>query len=204
MTQGLFSKFLGLSNAEKLNMKTAQPSTEHERRLIELCLAPAQDALRDLHSDPQGLSSETAERRLHKFGPNELSHTKQLSFLADIFERCKSPLVIQLILIAAISAAIGELKSTVIVGMMILLSVGLSYVLDRRSNNAVEALGKRVQSRTHVLRDGKEQEIDLSEVVPGDIVLLSAGSIIPADIRLLAAKDFFVSQSALTGESMAV
>ncbi len=165
---------------------------------------PIQEALASLFSDPRGLTSEAAERRLHKFGPNELSHTKELSFLADIFERCKSPLVIQLFLIAAISAFIGEIKSTVIVGMMVLLSVGLSYVLDRRSNNAVEALGRRVQSRTLVLRDGKEQEINLSDIVPGDIVLLNAGSIIPADLRLLAAKDFFVSQSALTGESMAV
>ena len=87
---------------------------------------------------------------------------------------------------------------------MVLLSVGLSYVLDRRSSNAVESLGKRVQSRTLVLRDGKEKEIKLSDIVPGDIVVLHAGSIIPADLRLLAAKDFFVSQSALTGESMAV
>ena len=80
-----------------------------------------------------GLTSENADQRLHKFGPNELSHTKQLGFFADIFERCKSPLVIQLLLIAAISALIGEIKSTVIVGTMVLLSVGLSYILDRRS-----------------------------------------------------------------------
>jgi len=121
----------------------------------------------------RGLTSENAERRLHKFGANELAHTKELSFLADIFERCKSPLVIQLLLIAVISAFIGEIKSTVIVGMMVLLSVGLSYILDRRSTSAVEALGKRVQSRTMVLRDGKEQEINLSDIVPGDIVLLT-------------------------------
>ena len=87
---------------------------------------------------------------------------------------------------------------------MVLLSVGLSYILDRRSSRAVESLGKRVQSRTLVLRDGQETEIKISDVVPGDIVLLQAGSIVPADLRLLAAKDFFVSQSALTGESMAV
>ncbi|HUJ16517.1 MAG TPA: magnesium-translocating P-type ATPase [Nitrospirota bacterium] len=204
MIRGVFMKFFGKSAAEPHSLKTAQTATEHERRLVDLCSMPAQEALGALHADPQGLTSEAAERRLHKFGPNELSHTKQLSFLADIFERCKSPLVIQLLLIAAISGFIGEIKSTIIVGMMVLLSVGLSYVLDRRSNNTVEALGRRVQSRTRVLRDGKEHEINLSDIVPGDIVLLNAGSIIPADLRLLVAKDFFVSQSALTGESMAV
>ena len=88
---------------------------------------------------------------------------------------------------------------------MILLSVGLSYVLDRRSNKAVEALGKRVQSSSVVaLRDGKEVEIPISEIVPGDVVLLQAGSIIPADLRLITAKDFFMSQSVLTGESMPI
>ena len=87
---------------------------------------------------------------------------------------------------------------------MVFLSVGLSYILDRRASNTVDMLGRRVQSRTLLLRDGNEAELRISEVVPGDIVLLHAGSIVPADLRLLSAKDFFVSQSALTGESMAV
>ncbi|MCX8110402.1 MAG: magnesium-translocating P-type ATPase, partial [Syntrophorhabdaceae bacterium] len=113
-------------------------------------------------------------------------------------------LVIQLLVIAIISAIIGEMKSTWIVTSMILLSVGLSYVLDRRSHQAVEALGRRVQSRAFVIRDGVETEVKISEIVPGDIVLLQAGSVIPADIRIIWAKDFFVSESALTGESMPV
>jgi Mg2+-importing ATPase len=118
--------------------------------------------------------------------------------------RFRSPLVIQLLVIALVSAVIGELKSAVIVGAMILLSVGLSYILDRRSSRAVESLGKRVQSRAFTLRDGVETEVRISEIVPGDIVLLQAGSIVPADLRLITAKDFFVSESALTGESMPV
>ena len=204
MIKGFFSKFFRTSTAEPLTLKTAHTATEHERRLVELCSMPVQEALAELFSDPRGLTAEAAEQRLRKFGPNVLAHTKELGFLADIFERCKSPLVIQLLLIAAISAFIGEIKSTVVVGLMVVLSVGLSYILDRRSTDTVEALGRRVQSRTRRHADGKEQEIDLSDIVPGDIVLLNAGSIIPADLRLLVAKDFFVSQSALTGESMAV
>ncbi len=116
----------------------------------------------------------------------------------------ESPLVVQLLIIAAVSGVIGEFKSTAIVGAMVVLSVGLSYILDSRSGRVIESLGKRVESRTLVLRDGQEREIKISEVVPGDIVILHAGSIIPADLRLLAVKDFFVSQSALSGESMAV
>ena len=178
--------------------------SENERRLVSLCSQPAADALAALSTTPRGLTSEEAERRLTEVGPNELSRGKHLGFWADILQRCRSPLVVQLLIIAIVSGLIGQLESTAIVGAMILLSVGLSYVLDRRSGRAVESLGKRVQSRTLVLRDGQETEIRISEVVPGDVVILHSGSIIPADLRLLAVKDFFVSQSALSGESMAV
>ncbi|NMC74605.1 MAG: HAD-IC family P-type ATPase, partial [Geobacteraceae bacterium] len=182
----------------------SRPAGDHERRLARLCALHAPEALAELGAAYHGLSGEEAENRLDEYGPNEMPHAQRLGLWGDMLERCKSPLVIQLLLIAIVSGAIGELKSTVIVGAMILLSVGLSYILDRRSNQAVEALGRRVQSRTLVVREGAETEIRISEVVPGDIVLLHAGSIIPADLRLLAAKDFFVSESSLTGESMAV
>ncbi len=172
--------------------------------MVDLCSVPAGQALTALETGFKGLSSEEVDKRLDEYGPNELSHTRRLSFWADILQRCKSPLVVQLLLIATISGVIGEIKSAIIVSAMVFLSVGLSYILDRRSSNTVEMLGKRVQSRTLVLRDGGEAEVRISEVVPGDIVVLHAGSIVPADLRLLTAKDFFVSQSALTGESMAV
>ena len=181
-----------------------QAQAENERRLVAMCAVPVGETLAALRTGPRGLSAEEAERRLEEFGPNELARSKHLGFWADIFLRCRSPLVVQLLIIATVSGIIGDLESSGIVGAMILLSVGLSYVLDRRSGRAVEALGKRVQSRTLVVRDGQETETRISEVVPGDVVVLHAGSIIPADLRLLAVKDFFVSQSALSGESMAV
>jgi Mg2+-importing ATPase len=186
--------------------RPAVPGThaEDERRLVGLCIVPAAEALERLGSSLQGLTTEEADRRREEYGPNELSPSRHLGFWADIYHRCTSPLVVQLLIIAVVSGVIGEFKSTAIVGAMVVLSVGLSYVLDRRSGRAVESLGKRVQSRTLVLRDGQEQEIKISEIVPGDLVILHAGSIIPADLRLLQAKDFFVSESALTGESMAV
>ncbi len=204
MNKDFFKRLLRGSAAGSTNRKTSQIQTGNERRLIDLCAVPVQVAINTLASTLRGLTSEEAEHRLDEYGPNELSHGKRLGFWADIFHRCRSPLVIQLLIIALVSAFIGEVKSSLIVGAMVVLSVGLSYILDRRSSQAVESLGKRVQSRTLVLRDGKETEIKISDVVPGDVVLLQAGSIIPADLRLLAAKDFFVSQSVLTGESMAV
>ncbi len=180
----------------------AKVETQHEKELIEICSLSAAEALAKLETSPEGLSSKEAERRLEEFGPNELSRQKRRGFWAEMLERFKSPLVIQLLIIGAVSGAIGEVKSSLIVGAMVILSVGLSYVLDSKSKLAVEALGKRVQSRTYVLRDGRETELKMAGVVPGDIVFLQAGSIVPADMRLITAKDFFVGESALTGESM--
>jgi Mg2+-importing ATPase len=179
-------------------------SVPDETRLIEICDSPIERALAALESGTGGIGAEEADRRLAKFGPNELSRMRRLGFLPDILGRLKSPLVIQLLVIAAISALVGERRSAAVVGAMILLSVGLSYFLDRRSSKEVEALGKRVQSRSSVLRDGRESEVRMSEIVPGDLVLLRAGSIVPADSRIVSSKDFFVSESALTGESMPV
>jgi Mg2+-importing ATPase len=178
--------------------------SEHESRLIELCGVPAEQALQELKSGAQGLDAAQAETRLEEFGRNEIAHAQRQGFWGDIFRRCRSPLVIQLLVIAVLSGVIGNPVSTLIVSCMIVLSVGLSYILDSRSSRAVEALGKRVQSHAVVLRDGKETDVQLADVAPGDVVILQAGSVIPADLRLIAAKDFFVSQSVLTGESMPV
>lgn len=98
----------------------------------------------------------------------------------------------------------GDLSSVIVVGSMIFLSVFLAYFQERRSSKATEKLQELVEVMTVALRDGKETEIPISSIVPGDIIILAAGSIIPADTRVMHAKDFFVSQSALTGESMPV
>ena len=189
---------LGLSSVVK------KQQLEDEKRLIQACIMTPEEALTLLHANPNGLTEDEVEERRSEFGANELQRSKHLSFFADIFERLKSPLVIQLLVIAAVSFLMSQIPSAIVVCAMILLSVGTSYVLDHRSNQEVEALGKRVQSRVFVLRDGHEQEIKISDVVPGDIVLLHSGSIVPADLRLIFAKDFFLSESALTGESMPV
>ncbi|MCX5876369.1 MAG: magnesium-translocating P-type ATPase [Deltaproteobacteria bacterium] len=193
-----------LKGVPKTLPKDTRVVNHDERELIEICVLSQQEAPAKFGVTAQGLDSEEAARRLDEYGPNELAYAERLGFWADIFRRLRNPLNIQLFVIAGISGAIGELKSTFIVSAMIVLSIGLSYILDRRSGRAVETLGKRVQSRSIVLRDGQKAEVAISEIVPGDIVLLQAGSIVPADLRLLSAKDFFVSESALTGESMAV
>jgi P-type Mg2+ transporter len=200
MARSIFSKISPVVFTKEAHRP--HQASESERLLIEICGMDVQDSIKRLKSMIGGLSSTDAEERQEEFGRNELAHTKTIGIWTDIYNRCKSPLVVQLLLIAVISGIIGEIKSTFIVSAMVFLSVGLSFILDKKSSRAVEALGKRVQSRTLLLRDGKEIELPMSEVVPGDIVILQAGSIIPADLRLIYAKDFFVSQSVLSGESM--
>ena len=202
----MFRTIYNKLSASSIRQEAAAPHTrsDDEHFLLKLCAAPAEEALQAMESRAGGLDGREASKRAAKYGRNEISQASRPSFLQDILHRLSSPLVIQLLLIAAVSAAVGEITSTVIVGTMVLLSVGISYVLDRRSGNAVEALGKRVQSRAHVMRDGVETELPIADLVPGDIVQLQAGSVIPADLRLISAKDFFVNQASLTGENMPV
>jgi len=175
-----------------------------ERKLAEACLCTEDEAVVKLNSSKTGLSSEEAGERLEKYGFNLLAAAKSRSFIRDIYRRCKDPLVIQLLVICIVSFCMGDLRSAIVVGGMIALSVFLAYFQERRSGKAVDQLQKLIQTSAVVLREAAETEISLSQIVPGDIALLAAGDIIPADLRILSAKDFYVSQSALTGESMPV
>ena len=160
--------------------------------------------LSQLGGSPNGLTTAAAEEIRAKSGTNTVAVGGRHSVLLDLLHRCRNPLVVQLLIIAVVSYFMGDVRSTVVVGGMVFLSVFLSYFQEARSSRAVEKLQKLVRTTASVLRDGKEAEISLEDIVPGDIVILAAGSLIPADLRILAAKDFFVSQSALTGESMPV
>ncbi len=165
---------------------------------------PDLELFRQLDSSTNGLTSAAAAKALVEAGPNTVTVGPRHSVLVDLLYRCRNPLVIQLLIIATVTYVTGDLRSTVVVGGMVFLSVFLSYFQESRSSRAVEKLQKLVRTTVTVLRDGTEIEILLEEIVPGDVVVLAAGSLIPADIRILSAKDFFVTQSALTGESMPV
>ncbi len=151
-----------------------------------------------------GLTAGSADGIRTRIGANTVAVGGRHSVLLDLLHRCRNPLVVQLLIIAVVSYLMGDVRSTVVVGGMVFLSVFLSYFQEARSSRAVEKLQKLVRTTCTVLRDGREAEVSLEDIVPGDIVILAAGSLIPADLRILSAKDFFVSQSALTGESMPV
>jgi Mg2+-importing ATPase len=203
MSKNLFGKITPAS-LSKAKQAAAASVTNHEKRLLDVCCKAHQEALAFLNSREEGLAESEVEILRSEWGHNDLGQKKKQGFLSEIFLRCKNPLVIQLLVIAVISLATGNAASATIVGAMVLISVGLSYYQENKSGKAVEKLNAMVQTNCHVIREGQEVEVAMSEIVPGDIVSLQAGSIIPADLRLLAAKDFFVSQSSLTGESMPV
>jgi len=188
--------------------RAAEPATpaaaQGERDLLEIAALPVETVLVRLGTSEKGLSAEQLEERLGRFGPNEVEHGKQLGFVGEILDRSKNPLVIQLFVIAAVSLWIGDARAASVVGLMVVLSVLLGYVQERRSGRAVERLLSMIKATCTAIRGGKEVELPLRDLVPGDIVALAAGDIIPADLRLLSAKDFYVSQAALTGEAMPI
>jgi len=151
---------------------------------------------------PSGLASQEAEKRLKQFGPNDPAPSHQRSIVGELLLLFVNPLVIILLLAAVISGFIGQLLDAGIIVVMVLVGVAINFYQTYRSKVAIESLRARVAPTTNVLRDGQWQEINRRDVVPGDIVRLSAGDLVPADARLLNARDLYVQQAALTGESL--
>jgi len=149
-----------------------------------------------------GLTAEEAEARLNQFGPNEPAATKHHSFLSDLLHAFANPLVLILMIAATASAFLGEKADAGIIGTIVLLSIVIDLSQTYRSQRAIEQLRDRVAPTASVLRGGEWKEIRRRDVVPGDILRLSAGDLVPADARLLIARDLYVQQAALTGESL--
>lgn len=165
---------------------------------------PTDELLAALHSSPQGLTTADARDRLQRFGPNSFETRRQHTALRTLFNQFRSPLVLILIFAAVISAVAQEWADAGIVIAIVLASAILSFIQEYSAGNAVARLRARVILKATVLRDGAEAPIPAEQVVPGDVVLLSAGSLVPADSVVLAARDFFVNQAVLTGETFPV
>jgi Mg2+-importing ATPase len=151
-----------------------------------------------------GLSQLQADEALVRWGPNSFEPQEKHSLAFQFLARLRNPLILILLTASAISAATGDVTNAVIIVLMVLLSVTLDFVQEHRASNAAEKLRASVALRARVLRDGASLEIPVTEVMPGDLVLLSAGDRVPADGLVLHARDFFVNQSLLTGESYPV
>jgi len=149
-----------------------------------------------------GLNAREAEARLVQFGPNEPAATKHRSPVADLLRMFVSPLTLILLFAAVASGFLGDKVDAGIICAIVLLSAVIDFNQTYRSQKAVDQLQNQVAPTATVLRDGTWTEIRRRDVVPGDVVQLSAGDMVPADARLLTARDLYVQQAALTGESL--
>ncbi|HWP03556.1 MAG TPA: HAD-IC family P-type ATPase, partial [Gemmatimonadaceae bacterium] len=164
---------------------------------------PTADVLSALHSSPSGLTA-AAAKRLARTGPNVLGERKRSDTLALLLRQVTSPLVLLLIAAAVLSFALHDPTDGIIILSIVGVSALLGFWQEHGAATAVERLLATVAVKASVLRDGRQTEIAVDELVPGDVVLLSAGSSIPADCLLLAEQDLFVDEAALTGESFPV
>ena len=181
---------------------------EENNRTVRLLRGTEEEAFVAVKARREGLTVAEASARLEEFGYNSVT-AKRPSSIVELLRKFKEPLVVQLMVICVLSFIFEDdetkkILSTTLVGGMVFFSVFLSYFQESRSAATIAKLQAMVKSTCDVLRGGVEITVPIDEIVPGDVVILAAGSIIPADCRVIQAKDFFLSQSALTGESMPV
>ena len=182
------------------------------------CLAP-DAALARLASDAAGLTPDEVESRLRSAGLNQVAHQARHTILGELIGRSVNPLNALLLSLATASYFLGDQRAAIMIAIMVILSISLSFIQEHRSNNAADKLQRMVSISATVRRRGGAEaqehaqahaqehaqdhiDVPIEQLVPGDIVLLSAGDMIPADLRLISAKDLFVNQAALTGEAM--
>ncbi len=158
----------------------------------------------DAYTGQKGLTTVEAGLRLKQYGKNTVTTKKRVRPLVEFLKKFNSPLLMILIVAAIISFFVGQQTNAAILLVMVLLSVVLDFVNSYRSQKAVDALAARVVTKAKVYRDGQQCDMALQWIVPGDVVFLTAGDVVPADCRVLESKDFFCNQSVLTGESVPV
>ena len=165
---------------------------------------PLAVALGQLVTSADGLSDVEAAARLARYGPNLIHGERNSALALEFLRKFSNPLVIILLVANALSALTGDVASFVIIATIVLISVTLDFVQEYRAGAAADKLRQSVAVRAKVLRGGKHIEIPLAQLVPGDVVPLTAGDLVPCDGRLLDAHDFFVDQALLTGEAYPV
>ncbi len=197
-----------------------------EANLLRAAREDPQQLLARLNTSADGLSGLQAQLRLTRLGPNQIAREQPVSWFKQLLATFRNPLVALLAAMAALSLLSGDRKAALIIGTMILFSVSLRFSQEYRSLRAAEGLRRLVHTTATVLRHDPHQditpglaadlglqlegatagpqEIPIEQLVPGDAVRLAAGDMIPADVRLLQSKDLFVSQAALSGESLPV
>jgi Mg2+-importing ATPase len=197
----------------QLTSPPAGPATRKDAKNRKIQVSPAvidaartdgEEILRKLGTSPNGLTQAAAEERASTVGPNEVALEKPQTWPLRLLRIVLNPLVILLSALSATSFATGDARAGTVMAMMVVLSAGLRFLQEAKADAAAAKLRAMIHVTATVVRDGTPQEIPLRNLVPGDVIQLSAGDMIPGDVRVLSCKDLFVSQGSLTGESLPV
>ena len=190
------------------------------RRLVDQALGDLLDLLAQLNTSQEGLREAQIDALREKYGPNQVEHERPVSWWRHLWLSYNNPFNLLLTVLAGVSYFTGDNPAAVVITSMVLLATLIRFVQERRSNQAALALKEQVSNTTAVRRrvdgddttrdthvgshDASSFEIPVKQLVPGDIVVLAAGDMIPADCRVMTATDLFISESAMTGESLPV
>jgi len=205
---------MNVETRNRLNSRSANRNVQRSP-LVELSNCAPEEALKRLGTSRSGLTARQVEERQQQYGLNEVTHEKPPTWYQQLFHAFLTPFNGVLFAVSVVSLFTDVIfaapedrsfRTIIVLSTMVLLSTLLRFWQEYRSNKAAEELKSMVSSTTAVLREGiaRPEEIPISMLVPGDIVYLSAGDMVPADVRLLTAKDLFVSQAMLTGEAIPV
>lgn len=179
-------------------------------RILEIANTEFDDLLLRLDASERGLTEAQVEERQREYGYNEVAHELPPRWYWQLLRNLKNPFIVLLILLSIVSYLTGDMKATLVLSIMVAVSVLLRFAQEFRATRSAEKLKAMVSTKATVARREHEDEppkrkdVPLKELVPGDIVHLSAGDMVPADVRLLTSKDLFISQAVLTGESLPI
>ncbi|MCE5266556.1 MAG: magnesium-translocating P-type ATPase [Planctomycetaceae bacterium] len=173
-------------------------------QLADAAAKPVDEVLRMLQTSATGLTEAEAEERLERHGPNEVASEKERGWLLRLLITMRNPLVVLLSLLSVLAFLSGDPRAGSVMALMVTLGVALRFAQESKADLAAAKLKAMITVTATAVRDGRPREVPLAELVPGDLIKLSAGDMIPADIRIISSKDLFIVQASLTGESMPV
>jgi Mg2+-importing ATPase len=180
------------------------PNSNKKTPDIDFVTCTQESLLQFFDTSLKGLSEKEVIKRLEEYGYNEPAKKKKRTVIFQIFSKFLNPLVVVLLIIAGFSLFFGEKISAILVILMAFISVFLSFIQEYRAGREAERLSEMVRATATVIRNGKPREVKIREIVPGDIIDLFAGDMVPADLRIISCKDLFINQASLTGESFPV
>jgi len=174
------------------------------KELIDTAYKEPEEVIQSLGTSTEGLTTAEAHERLKKYGLNEVVQEKRQNWLVLLLKTLKNPLIILLLILGVVSFVTHDTAASIVIAVMVLVSVTIRVFQEFKANTAAEKLKAMVKTTATVIRYGQKKEVPINLLVPGDIVHLSAGDMVPADIRIISSKDLFVNQATLTGESLPV